>query len=313
MHILVTGGLGFIGSHFVDRLLEGGHRVTVADSLLLGRREHVAHHQGRNGFAFEEMDVADQRALNALFARADFGAVVHLAANSDIARSHADPATDFDNTLRTTWSVLEAMRLHAVSQLVFASTSAVYGEAQGAIAEDHGPLLPISHYGAAKLASEAFISSYGQNYGIQSWIPRFPNVVGERLTHGAIFDFAAKLRRTPDRLEVLGNGEQIKPYLHVADLIDAVMLAWSRFDGQTNVFNVGGTTRCSVRRMAEIVLEESGLDADIAFTGGDRGWIGDVPAVDYNTDKIRSLGWEPKMDSEQAIRTAARWAFGASS
>jgi UDP-glucose 4-epimerase len=169
--------------------------------------------------------------------------------------------------------------------------------------------VPISHYGAAKLASEAFIASYGENYGIRSWIARFPNVVGNRTTHGAIFDFVNKLRRTPERLEVLGDGSQIKPYLHVSDLIDAILLARDRLDGRTNIFNVGGDTRCSVRRMAEIVVEESGLEASIAYTGGDRGWVGDVPSVEYDTARIKACGWSPRLDSEAAVRAAARWMF----
>jgi UDP-glucose 4-epimerase len=309
LKILVTGGVGFIGCHLCERLVARGDEVVAADNLVLGSRKNVESLAGLGTFRFVEMDVSDLAALSALFAAESFDAVVHLAANSDIARSHADPHTDFGNTLLTTWSVLEAMRTHGVKTIVFASTSAIYGEARGAIREDHGPLMPISHYGAAKLASEAFISSFCENYGIRAWMARFPNVVGDRSTHGAIYDFVGKLRRTPNRLEVLGDGGQIKPYLHVDDLVDAILFAWARMDGRVNFFNVGGSTRCSVRRMAEIVVEESGLDAHIDYTGGDRGWIGDVPSVDYDTGLIRSLGWTPKLDSEGAVRAAARWLF----
>lgn len=309
MKILVTGGAGFIGSNLCERLVQRGHSVTVADNLILGRREHLAALEPEADFRFVEMDASVPSALDPLFAESAFECVFHLAANSDIARSHADPDTDFTNTLKTTWSVLEAMRRHKVGQIVFASTSAIYGEVPGRIREDHGPLLPISHYGAAKLASEAFISSYGENYGIQAWMARFPNVVGNRSTHGAIHDFVRKLQRTPDRLEVLGDGSQIKPYLHVSDLIDAMLIAWDGMGERINVFNVGGDTRCAVRRMAEIVVEESGLDARIDYTGGDRGWVGDVPSVEYDTTKIRSMGWSPKLDSEAAVRAAARWMF----
>lgn len=310
MRILVTGGAGFIGCHVCERLVARGDEVVAADNLVLGRRENLASLAGHAAFRFVELDVTDRPALEALFAAGRFEAVVHLAANSDIARSHADPGVDLSATLDTTIAVLEAMRRHDVAQIVFASTSAVYGEAQGAIREDHGPLLPISHYGAAKLASEAFISSWAENYGIRAWIARFPNVVGDRSTHGAVYDFAAKLARTPDRLEVLGDGTQIKPYLHADDLVAAILLAWGRMTGRINLFNVGGTTRCSVRRMAEIVVAESGLSARIDFTGGDRGWIGDVPSVDYDVSRILSLGWTPRLDSEGAVRAAARWALG---
>ena len=305
----MTGGAGFIGSHLCERLSARGHAVVAADNLVLGRRAHLSALEGRPDFRFVEIDVANAPALSALCAEARFGAVFHMAANSDIAKSHADPATDFTNTLLTTWSVLEAMRRHSVGQIVFASTSAIYGEAPGIIREDYGPLMPISHYGACKLASEALISSYGENYALRGWMTRFPNVVGDRSTHGAVYDFARKLKRTPDRLEVLGDGTQVKPYLHVSDLADAILLAWDKADDRTNFFNVGGTTRCTVKRMAEIVIEESGLDAAIHYTGGDRGWIGDVPSVEYDTTKIRALGWEPKLDSESAVRAAARWMF----
>jgi UDP-glucose 4-epimerase len=307
--IFVSGGAGFIGSHLTDRLLDRGATVVVADNLVLGRVSNLAEAMARGGVRFIEMDVADEAAVAALFASEKFDAVFHMAANSDIARSHADPNTDFTNTLRTTWSILEAMRRHAVKQIVFASTSAIYGDVPGIIREDHGPLMPISHYGAAKLASEALISSFGENYGIRRWMTRFPNVVGDRSTHGAVYDFARKLKRTPDRLEVLGDGTQVKPYLHVSDLVDAILLTWDRADEQSNFFNVGGPTRCSVKRMAEIVVEVSGLDACIEYTGGDRGWIGDVPKVEYDTSKIRALGWEPRLDSEAAVRAAASWMF----
>jgi UDP-glucose 4-epimerase len=307
---LVTGGAGFIGSHLCDRLVAAGHDVVAVDNLILGRRANLAQLADTPRFAFHEMDVTDRAALDAVFA-GGVDAVFHMAANSDIARSHSDPDTDFTNTLATTWNVLEAMRRHGTKRIIFASTSAIYGEAPGKLREDHGPLLPISHYGAAKLASEAFISSFVANYGMQAWIPRFPNVVGDRATHGAIYDFVGRLRATPNRLTVLGDGSQVKPYLHVANLIDAILLAWERMDAPVNLFNVGGSTRCTVRRMAEIVVEESGSDVTIEYGGGDRGWIGDVPSVDYDTGRIQALGWSPTLDSEAAVRATARALFDA--
>ena len=206
----------------------------------------------------------------------------------------------------TTFRVLEAMRGAGIKQLVFASTSAIYGEADGEIAEDFGPLQPISHYGAAKLASEAFISSYGENYEIQSWITRFPNVVGSRATHGAVFDFVQKLRRTPGRLDVLGDGAQEKPYLEVLDLVRAIILVWRSTTERMNIYNVGATTRSTVADIARIVIEEGPGEAQIVYSGGSRGWIGDVPKFAYDIGRIRSLGWEPSMTSDEAIRTAAR-------
>ena len=313
LSILVTGGAGFIGCHVCEQLVARGHDVLAVDNLVLGRREHLAALSANDRFGFIEMDVTDRSALDALFERERFDAVFHLAANSDIARSHADPGVDCSATFDTSFSVLEAMRRHQVRQIVFASTSAVYGDAVGALGEGHGPLLPISHYGAAKLASEAFISSYAANYGIRAWIPRFPNVVGDRLTHGAIYDFVGKLRQTPERLDVLGDGTQIKPYLHVDDLVDAILLGWERMTAEVNLFNIAGSTRCSVKRMAEIVVEEWGRPVEIVFGGGDRGWIGDVPSVEYDTSVMRALGWSPQLDSEGAVDAAARWAIEATS
>ena len=309
MHLLVTGGAGFIGSHVCERLLEEGHTVVAVDDLSLGDGSNVAGLAALDSFTLVVADASDVSVMRELFTTQHFDGVYHFAANSDIARSHADPGIDFQNTLQTTYAVLEGMRQSETRRLVFASTSAIYGEAAGQLREDHGPLLPISHYGAAKLASEGFISSYGENYGIQSWMPRFPNVVGDRATHGAVYDFVRKLRKDNRRLEVLGNGEQVKPYLHVSDLLDAIFLAQEKLDAKVNYFNVAGSTRCTVKRMAEIVVEESGFQAEIVFTGGDRGWIGDVPSVEYDTAKIASLGWAPRLDSEAAVRASARWMF----
>jgi UDP-glucose 4-epimerase len=281
----------------------------VIDNLSLGRKENFASLRQSNQFSFVEGDVTDRAELDDLFARNGFDTVFDFVANSDIARSHADPAVDIVNTFDTTVGLLDTMRRHGTRQIVFASTSAIYGEADGAISESHGPLMPISHYGAAKLASEAFISSYAHNYDMRAWIVRFPNVVGDRLTHGAVRDFARKLLANPERLEVLGNGGQIKPYLHADDVVDAILKIGDSTADPVNIFNIAGNTRCSVKRIAEIVVEEAGGTAEIVFTGGDRGWIGDVPNVEYDISKISGLGWQPRLDSEGAIRAAARWAL----
>lgn len=310
MRILVTGGAGFIGSHLCDALVASGHSVVAVDNLSLGREQNVAQLRDNPGFEFVRGDLLQAEWFEPLVGRGHFDCVFHMAANSDIARSHADPQVDLDNTFMTTFRVLEAMRNAGVRQIVFASTSAVYGEVLGHIREDFGPLKPISHYGAAKLSSEAFISSYCENYGISSWITRFPNVVGSRATHGAVYDFVLKLRRTPGRLEVLGNGTQEKPYLNVHDLIDGILLVWRSTQERVNIYNVGATTRSKVSDIARIVIEEGRADAEIVYTGGDRGWIGDVPTFAYDISAINALGWSPSMTSDEAIRTAARaiWA-----
>jgi UDP-glucose 4-epimerase len=309
MKVLVTGGAGFIGSHLCDALVELGHRVVAIDNLSLGRQRNLSQLQGKPNFQFVHGDVLDESLLGPLVANGRFDCVFHMAANSDIARSHASPSIDLDNSFMTTFRVLEAMRGADIRQLVFASTSAIYGEADGEIAEDFGPLRPISHYGAAKLASEAFINSYGENYGTQGWITRFPNVVGSRATHGAVFDFVQKLRRTPGRLDVLGDGTQEKPYLEVLDLVRAIILVWRSTAERMNIYNVGATTRSKVADIARIVIEEGPSDAEVVYSGGSRGWIGDVPKFAYDIRRIRSLGWEPSMSSDEAIRTAARAAW----
>jgi UDP-glucose 4-epimerase len=206
----------------------------------------------------------------------------------------------------TTFRVLEAMRKFDVGQIVFASTSAIYGEAQGKIGESYGPIQPISHYGAGKMASEVFISSYGENYGIQAWVTRFPNVVGPRGTHGAIYDFVHKLQKTPGSLTVLGNGTQEKSYLDVVDLVRAMLLVWQNTSGRFNAYNVGADTQTTVARIAQIVVEEGPGPAEIVYTGGDRGWIGDVPKFAYDVSAITALGWAPSMTSDEAVRRAAR-------
>lgn len=310
MKALVTGGCGFIGSHLCERLVREGHEVVAIDNMHLGSRDNVAHLITEPAFELHEFDLLDQSSLDELVTRRSVDIVFHLAANSDIRASAADPRVDVDLTLMTTIRVLEAMRHADIPKIAFASSSAIYGEAPGQIVESYGPLKPISHYGAAKLASEAFISSYCANYGFEGWIARFPNVVGERATHGAIIDFAAQLRTNPGRLDVLGDGRQTKPYLHAGDLVAAILTAVDKLPGTCSMFNLAGDTRTSVARIAEIVAEESGTNPEIRFLGGDRGWVGDVPYVEFDTTVARSIGWKPELTSEEAVRVAARWALG---
>lgn len=306
MRVLITGGAGFIGSHLADVLLEHRHHVVAVDNLTLGREANLAHLQNHPQFRFQRLELLDNAALHCLFASEPFDTVFHLAANSDIARSFRDPNVDRDNTFATTYAVLRAMKEHGTRQIVFASTSAIYGELHGALSEDSGPLRPVSHYGAGKLASEAFISSFAANYDMRAWIVRFPNVVGGRATHGAIHDFIAKLRRNPEVLEVLGDGRQNKPYLHVRDLVAAILLIWEKSGERLNVFNVGVESRTSVKRIAEMVIEEMGLPASIRYSGGARGWIGDVTEFHYRLDRVHALGWRARASSDEAVRLAIR-------
>lgn len=306
---LVTGGAGFIGSHLNDALLAAGMRVVAVDNLLLGKLENIAHLEPDPNFSFVELDLLDDAAAEALFKREKPDVVFHLAANSDIAQSNANPSVDLDNTFLTTYNVLSAMRSLPARKLVFASTSAIYGDAgKRSITEDFSPLFPVSHYGAGKLASEAFISSFTENYDFQTWICRFPNVVGERATHGVIFDFINRLRENSEVLNVLGNGKQKKPYLYVKDLVEAMLFVWENAKDKLNYFNIGVESRTLVSEIAEMVVAEMGLSGKtrIQFGADDRGWVGDVPEFDYKLDKIHALGWTAKISSNDAVGLAIR-------
>lgn len=307
MKILVTGGAGFIGSHLSDKLIESGNQVVVIDNLSLGRLKNIEKLQGNSNFKFAQFDILEKDKLFKLFEQEKFDVVFHMAANSDIAKSHANPSVDFDNTLTTTYNVLLAMKEFGVKKIVFASTSAIYGETKEKVDEAFGPLFPASHYGASKLASEAFIASFCENYGIKAWITRFPNVVGERATHGVIFDFIKKLNNNSEVLAVLGNGEQIKPYLYVKDLVNAILFVFENTDEKINFYNLGVESRTKVKEIAQMVIEEMKLDAKISYTGGDRGWVGDVPEFNYNLDKIHNLGWKAEVCSNDAVRKSIKY------
>lgn len=306
MNILVTGGAGFIGSHLCDSLLQEKNNLTVIDNLSLGSEENIKHLFDNNNFRFIKKDLLDFEELKKIFSIGDFEMVYHLAANSDIQKGGNDPEVDYNLTFNTTFNILLCMREFKVSKLFFASTSAIYGETSKELIEDFGPLLPASNYGASKLASEAFISAFSSNYNIQSWIIRFPNVVGERFTHGVIFDFIAKLNHNPKSLTVLGDGEQIKPYLYVKDLIEGVLFVCKNSKDLYNVYNLGVESRTKVKDIAKMVIEEMGLFSKIKYTGGDRGWLGDVPEFKYNLSKIHDLGWSAKYNSNDAVRLAIK-------
>lgn len=308
MEILVTGGAGFIGSHLCDALLKDKkNTITVFDNLSLGKLQNIQHLDENDMFHFVQGDILDYEAFADVFKNKSFDIIFHLAANSDIAVSHSKPSVDLENTFLTTFKVLEMARLNDIKQIVFSSTSAIYGDPETLrLKEDFGPLLPVSHYGAGKLASEAFISSFAENYGIKAWIVRFPNVVGERATHGAIFDFIRKAQSDQPDLEVLGNGEQNKPYLYVKDLVEAVLYVWQNSSEKINLFNIGVDSRTKVKNIAQVVLEELGSDKQIRFTGGKQGWVGDVPEFQYDLTKIHDFGWKSKLTSDESVRKAVQ-------
>lgn len=303
--VLVTGGAGFIGSHLVDRLLSRKDKVVVLDNLSLGRKENLTKALENPCCTFIEGDILDDFLLSNLFQEYQFDTVFHLAANSDIARSFADPTIDLNLTFMTTFKVLMAMKRYNVKKIVFSSTSAIYGQTGGVkVEENYGPLFPASHYGAGKLASEAFIASFVENYDFQAWITRFPNVCGERTTHGILHDFVKKLKHNPNELEVLGDGTQAKPYLYVKDLVEAILFVFDHANDRINYFNLGVEGQTSVSKIAEMVISSMKLNARIKYTGGDRGWIGDVPKFAYNLDKIHTLGWKAHNSSDEAVKKA---------
>jgi len=306
---LVTGAAGFIGSHLVDALLARGASVTGIDNMKLGRRENLAPALPNPGFKFFEADLNDLAACGKIISdqtkSAPFTAAWHLAANSDIRAGVADSDVDFRDTFLTTYNLLKLMRAHKIPRLAFASTSAIYGDLKKKLTEGIGPLFPISNYGAMKLASEAAISAAAESFLERAWIFRFPNVVGSRATHGAIFDFIHKLKKNPAELEVLGDGTQEKPYFHVADLIDAMLFITDNAKDKLNFFNIGTIdTVTTVRYLAETTVRYAQPTAKIRYTGGNRGWVGDVPKVNYSVEKLKKLGWAPRLTSNQAVDRA---------
>ena len=305
---VVTGAAGFIGSHLVDRLLQRGDRVIGIDNMVLGRRENLAAALDSKDFALHQLDINDYpRFLDRLRNEGPIQTVWHMAANSDIAAGVNNPEIDLTRTFMTTFNVLNAMHSLKIPRLCFASTSAIYGDMDKVLTEDTGPLFPISSYGATKLGSEAIISAALERFLERAWIFRFPNVVGGRATHGAIFDFIRKLRKNPAELEVLGDGSQEKPYLHVSELLDAMLFLFERVKDKLNYFNIapdGSAT--TVRQIAEAVVRIVSPGAKIRYTGGSKGWVGDVPRFRYSIEKLKAAGWAPKMTSNQAVELAVR-------
>jgi UDP-glucose 4-epimerase len=306
--VCVVGGAGFIGGHFVDRLLgsDATELVTVYDNFSSGRMWHLDKHRSDARLNVIKNDVRDLEALVAGVNGHD--ALIHLASNPDIARAVTDPAVDFDQGTLLTHHVAEAARRTDVGLILYASGSGVYGDlGELEAAEDHGPLIPVSTYGASKLAGEALLASYAAMFGITARAFRFGNVVGPRQTHGVGFDFVRRLLADPSRLRILGDGQQSKSYIHVEDVIDAVLLAARTATGPYAVFNVATGDYVTVTEIAELAMEVVGLPAGrtrLEYTGGDRGWKGDVPVVRINTDRIRSLGWKNERTGPEALRAS---------
>ena len=303
---LIVGGAGFIGSHFTDRLLgsEATSKVTLYDNFSSGRDWHYAHHSGDSRLNVVRGDVKDLEHLTATAQGHDV--VVHLASNPDIAKAMTEPSVDFDEGTLLTHHVLEAMRRTDCRRILYASGSGVYGDlGEVEAAEDYGPLIPISTYGASKLAGEGMISSYCHMFDLTGCIFRFGNVVGPRQTHGVGFDFVRMLAKNSESLPILGDGSQSKSYIHVDDVISAVLHANENAVDSFNAFNVATGDYITVREIADLAVEVSGLEQGgvrFDYKGGDRGWKGDVPVVRINTDRIMALGWRCRDGSAGALR-----------
>jgi UDP-glucose 4-epimerase len=305
---LIVGGAGFIGSHFVDRLVADPdvQAVTVFDNFSSGREWHLSGHEGSAKLRVVHGDVRDLAAV--VSAMRGHDVVIHLASNPDIARAATDPAIDFDQGTLLTHHVVEAARVTGAHRILYASGSGVYGDLGEAVAtEDRGPLEPISTYGASKLAGESLICSYCHMFDLRACVFRFGNVVGPRQTHGVGFDFLRQLLATPDRLVILGDGTQSKSYIDVRDVVEAVLLAATATEARFSAFNVATGDNITVREIAELALQCLGLDparTEFSFTGGDRGWKGDVPVVRLDTSRIRALGWTHTRSSREAMGAA---------
>jgi UDP-glucose 4-epimerase len=310
--IFIAGGAGFVGSHLTDRLLcdKSTEAVTIFDNFSSGREWHYAHHEHDRRLSVIHGDLKDLAALQRTMEGHD--SVIHLASNPDIARAAVEPDIDFREGTVLTQHVVEAMRRTGTPYLLYASGSGVYGDlGEREAHEDMGPMLPVSTYGASKLAGEALIASYCAMFGLRARAFRFGNVVGARQTHGVGFDFIRRLRVQPDCLRILGDGRQSKSYIHVEDVIYAVLLAYrdaaSPAGKPYEVYNVATGDYVTVTEIAELAIDVAGLAPDqvrLEYTGGDRGWKGDVPVIRLNTDRIRGLGWTCKRDTRQALSVA---------
>lgn len=303
MQYFVTGAAGFIGSTLVDRLLEGGHRVVGYDNFSTGQRRFLQQALRHPSFTLVEGDVLDQSRLESAMRGAE--TVFHFAANADVRFGTEHPRRDLEQNTIATFHVLEAMRATGASCIAFSSTGSVYGEAAVIPTPEDAPFpVQTSLYGASKLAGEGLIAAYAEGFGIRGFIFRFVSILGERYTHGHVFDFVRSLRADPSRLRVLGNGKQRKSYLYVQDCVDAMFLALENAEGRLNVFNLGTDEYCELDDSIQWITERLGVRPALEYSGGNRGWVGDNPFIFLDTSRIRTLGWRPRLTiREGVIRT----------
>jgi len=300
MRCFVTGGAGFVGSHLVDRLLADGHEVTVYDNLSTGREAFLARARAHGGFRFVHGDALDLPALTRSLAGHDI--VFHLAANADLRLGTEHPRRDLEQNTVATFNVLEAMRATGGRRIAFASSGSIYGEPDVFPTPETCPFpVQTSLYGASKLAGEGLIAAYCAGFGFQGYVFRFVSILGERYSHGHVFDFYRKLRANPSEIEVLGDGRQRKSYLYVQDCLDAMLTVLREAREPFNVYNLGTDHYCSVDDSLDWICAYLGVQPRRRYTGGERGWIGDSPFIFLDTSRVRALGWEPTLTIRQAV------------
>lgn len=298
----VTGGAGFIGSNMAERLLGEGAEVLVYDNLSSGRREFIERLESGGKLMFVKGDLLDQELLSETMNSDSFDAVIHLAANPDVMKGIKETDLDLRQGTIATYNVLEAARKSNVRDILFSSSSVVYGVAAvKPTPEDYGPLAPISLYGASKLASEGLITAFSHLFGMRHYIYRFANVVGRNATHGVILDFARKLERNGSELEVLGNGKQRKSYIEVGDCVDGMLYVYSKSSSSENIYNLTTGDQSSVSEIAQRVVEKFSPNARIKYTGTEQGWPGDIANTFLSNKKISALGWAPRHNSGEAV------------
>ncbi len=300
MKFIVTGGAGFIGSNLVDRLLADGHHVTAIDNFSTGQRRFLESALAHPSFKLFEIDLLNLDALKQAFVGGEL--VFHLSANADVRFGTEQPRRDLEQNTIATYNVLEAMRANGIKKIAFSSTGSVYGDAEVIPTPENAPFpIQTSLYGASKLAGEGLIAAYSEGFGFQAYIFRFVSILGERYTHGHVFDFYNKLKTDPSRLHVLGNGKQRKSYLYIQDCIDAMLIAVNKATDKVNIFNLGVDSYCQVNDSIGWICNELGVTPKLEYAGGDRGWIGDNPFIHLDTKKIQSLGWKPKVSIREGV------------
>lgn len=306
MHVFITGAAGFIGSHMVDRLLSAGHKVVGYDNMSTGQRRFLNEAITNSQFTFHEADLLDLNTLTQAMKGTEL--VVHFAANADVRFGTQHPRKDLDQNTIATWNVLEAMRQQRCKRIVFSSTGSIYGEPEIFPTPETCPFpIQTSLYGASKLAAEGLIQAYCEGFGMQSYIFRFVSILGERYSHGHVFDFYQELAEHPDRLHVLGDGHQRKSYLYVHDCIDAIVTALDRANDKVNVFNLGTDEYCEVNDSIGWICEYLGVHPKLTYSGGERGWVGDSPFILLDCSRIRALGWKPRLTIREAVLATIKY------